>query len=80
MEQIAYATDLRSQMYKKQIQLICKKIIDAAKNFKLYVYIQSDFKFDEKCIEYFKNLGYKIKVTYSTNTIPYKYSYEIDWR
>lgn len=79
-EKIISAEKLREVVYNKQIELVFNKILDAAKNFKYEVYIRTDFKLNEKCVYFFKNLGYNVLINYDATIIPYKYSYEISWK
>lgn len=77
--EILSAIELKKYIYRKQIEIIYSKIIEAAKNFRNELYFNCDFKLEEKAINYFKKLGYKIIINYCTSSSPYKYMYEITW-
>lgn len=77
---ILSADSIRNLQYRRQIEFIYEKILDAVKNFRNQCYINCDFKINEEAIRYLKEMGYKVLINYQPNRSPYIYIYEIDWR
>lgn len=79
-KRIIKAEQLREIIRINQETLLFKKIFEEAKNFRTSLLLISDIKLAESLVDYLRELGYKIKIEFITDRIPYKYKYEINWQ
>ena len=84
-ENLFSRNDLYEYMQGYQVQLVFKKIIEAAKNLKTEVYFNTDIKLSAKCLSQLSKLGYNANESFKKIESKDKlnpsfiYTYHISW-
>lgn len=76
---ILCANDLKEVINENQSIFVFRKIFEAAKEFKTSACISSEIKLREGVIDYFKELGYDIKIKFYADDFKSEYKYIINW-